>query len=137
MQFVWTPLTFSLLIYLLALLTLLEVQSCYQASTFFFIIHSLQQSYPAINGITWNLNLNRAARAHCVGNLLSCFYILKNLDRSTCPGSSEFAHNDCNGTTYGDRNAKFYDQWSGEIQWEYNGLGSSITANAWPFWAVA
>jgi hypothetical protein len=88
-----------------------------------FQITFLKKSYTKVPGITWNLNLNRAARAHCA-------------DRSTCPDSTVYAHNDCNNTGTGDRIEKFYGSWSGEIYWDYPYLGT-ITDKSWPYWAVA
>jgi len=88
--------------------------------------------FPATNAITWNLDLNRAARAH-------------GTDRLTCPttqnntpGGSQ--HNDCNGTTFQTRWDTFYNGGGGggEIYWEYEGWDSgSVSELTWPFYAVS
>jgi len=82
-------------------------------------------AYPTTSAIPWNLNLNRAARAHCA-------------DRLTCLNSTVYAHDDCNGTTAEVRVSQFYTGWSGEIYWDYPYVnGQNIQNNTWPFFAVA
>eukprot|EP00727_Mastigamoeba_balamuthi_P009677 m51a1_g5331 hypothetical protein (373) ;mRNA; f:390172-391687 len=78
---------------------------------------------PAARPIAWNLNLNRAARAHSADLVASCF--------------KNGAHNDCNGTSMGARIQRFYTPMGmyGEI---YAPLGfSGFDAMHWPAWSVA
>eukprot|EP00727_Mastigamoeba_balamuthi_P009634 m51a1_g5293 hypothetical protein (342) ;mRNA; r:211891-213396 len=78
---------------------------------------------PAARPIAWNLNLNRAARAHSADLVASCF--------------KNGAHNDCNGTSMGARIQRFYTPRGtyGEI---YAPLGfSGFDAMHWPAWSVA
>jgi hypothetical protein len=44
---------------------------------------------------------------------------------------------DCNDTSYTDRNDKFYSSWAGEIYWGDYPYGNAVTQNPWPFYAVA
>jgi hypothetical protein len=63
--------------------------------------------YQATSGIHWDLNLNRAARAHGADLQANC--------------NSQLTHNDCNGTGFGTRVRRFASYGSGEILWSYKG----------------
>jgi len=77
--------------------------------------------------LPWNLNLNRAARAHCD-------------DTSNC--YQDAGHSDCNGTDPFTRIEKFYPNWDslGEIYFDYSvgwNLDGSYDRQIWPFFSVA
>jgi len=83
--------------------------------------------YNNTDSILWNLNLNKAARAHSV-------------DRSTCASNAGgSAHNDCNGTDASVRVSKFYPNFEGEIFWDYPAwtFGGNASDLIWPFFAVS
>jgi hypothetical protein len=72
----------------------------------------------------WDLNLNRAARAHSFDSV------------TNCPGT--LTHNDCNSTSISTRIAKFYPGSAGEIFWAWTlGWGWSGGITLWPYFAVA
>jgi len=82
-------------------------------------------AYPPVPPIPWNLNLNRAARAHSIDKM-NC--------TSVQPPSS-----DCNGTTISNRIKTYYSQLGFETDNFFNDLSTTGTwiPKHWPFYVIA
>eukprot|EP00727_Mastigamoeba_balamuthi_P001004 m51a1_g10900 hypothetical protein (415) ;mRNA; f:32733-34537 len=80
-------------------------------------------SMPAVPPAPWNLNLNRAARAHSADVLAHC--------------PTSLTHNDCNGTDTWTRVAKFYTSTAGTGEIFAPMSFHGFDAIHWPAWSIA